>query len=469
MTSFSQAVMEQTTTTANGMAAFKSTLNANVDLFFQIGAMRGENPIAAFTAAYVENPDIALRIVQWVRDIRGGAGERQIFKDILLHLENTDTTATKQLASKIHEIGRFDELLIFKNPEMKQFAYSLYQAAILSGNNLAAKWAPRKGKIAEEFRAFLGFSPKRYRKTLVTLTNVVESAMCRKEFTTIEFSKVPSVAASRYKKAFGRNAPVEYAAYAEALSKGETTINAGAVYPYDVLKGATTSFGRRSMSITERQVMLAQWDALENFVGDASILPMVDVSGSMGCSAGKNSSVSCMDVAVSLGLYLAEKNTGPFRDTFLTFTDTPELMHLTGNVLEKMDQMTGAVGYSTNIQAAFKKVLTVAVEAKVEAENMPKYILILSDMEFNIVESNPNANAMDMIRDSYKLAGYEAPRIVFWNLSSNGHAPARFNEVDVALVSGFSPSILKAILTTQNFDPINIMMQAVMIPRYDIV
>jgi hypothetical protein len=461
MTSFAQAVLAQDALTTNGAAAYASTLDANVDLFFKIGAMRGQDPVPAFIKAYLEDSDIALRIVQWVRDVRGGAGERQLFRNVLAYLEKNDVAAASKLVNQIPEIGRWDDMLVLTNPTLKAQAFGVIKLGLEAGNGLCAKWMPRKGKVAEELRAFLGFSPKRYRKTLVTLTDVVETPMCAKQFDTIEFGKIPSLAAARYKKAFVRNAPVAYAAYADALSKGEAKINAGAIFPYDVLKGVGAYSGQ-----TERDVALAQWDALPNYVGDASILPMVDVSGSMTCAAGGSGSVTCMDVAMSLGLYLAEKNTGAFKDTFLTFTDQPELYNLRGNVFEKMNQMRGRVGYSTNLQLAFARVLDVATKNKVAQGDMPEVILILSDMQFDCMGAN--VTALDMIRRDYIAAGYVPPKIVFWNLNDRGNVPTRFDESGAALVSGFSPAIVKTVLKAENFDPRSIMLDAVMITRYDL-
>ena len=461
MTSFAQAVLAQDALTTNGAAAFQSTLDANVDLFFKIGAMRGQNPVPAFLKAYLEDSEIALRIVQWVRDVRGGAGERELFRKVLAHLEATDAKVASKLIKQIPEIGRWDDLLVLTNPVLKQEAFGLIKAGLEAGNGLCAKWMPRKGKIAEELRADLGFTPKRYRKTLVTLTDVVETPMCAKQFDTIEFGKIPSLAAARYKKAFVRNAPVAYAAYADALTKGEAKVNAGAIFPYDVLKGGSMYRGQ-----SERDVALAQWDALPNYVGDASILPMVDVSGSMSCPAGGSGSVTCMQVAMSLGLYLAEKNTGAFKDTFLTFTDVPELYNLRGNVFEKQAQMSGQVGYSTNLQAAFTRVLEVARKNNVAQADMPEVILILSDMQFNCMGAN--VTALDMIRRDYIAAGYVPPKIVFWNLNDRGNVPTRFDESGAALVSGFSPAIVKTVLKAENFDPRSIMLDAVMIARYDL-
>ena len=462
MTSFAQAVLAQDALTTNGAAAYQSTLDANVDLFFKIGAMRGQDPVPAFVKAYVEDADVAARIVQWVRDVRGGAGERELFRKVIAYLETNDLPLATKLIKQIPEIGRWDDLLEVKNPGLKLIAFGMIKVALENANGLCAKWMPRKGTVAAELRAYLAFSPKRYRKTLVGLTNVVETPMCAKQFDTIEFGKIPSLAAARYKKAFVRNAPTAYAAYADALTKGEAKINAGAIFPYDVLKGVNNYSDQ-----SERDVALAQWDALPNYVGDASILPMVDVSGSMQCPAGGNGKVSCMDVAMSLGLYLAEKNTGAFKDTFLTFTDQPELYNLRGNVFQKKDQMSQRVGYSTDLQLAFKKVLEVAKKNKVAQADMPAVILILSDMQFNCMGAN--VTALDMIRRDYLAAGYVPPKVVFWNLNDRGNVPTRFDESGAALVSGFSPAIVKTVLKAENFDPRSIMLDAVMITRYDLV
>jgi len=208
-----------------------------------------------------------------------------------------------------------------------------------SRNGLAAKWTPRQGPLAAEIRTFFGMSPKFYRKSLVELTNVVEQQMCAGKWDDINHSHVPSLAASRYKKAFTRHG-AKFAEYVAKLKAGDADVkvNASAVYPYDVLKGVASFHYSLNFGQTELDHIVAQWEALPNYVGDASILPLVDVSGSMntGVAGGKT---TAMDVAVSLGLYLADKNKGKFKDTFLTFSSKPELLHLKGNVVQKAQQM----------------------------------------------------------------------------------------------------------------------------------
>ena len=204
---FAEAIGNQEARTTNGMKARQSTANACVDLFYNIGASRGKDITREFTAAYVENAEVALRIAQWARDVRGGAGERQLFRDILVHLEKRDPDAALALRKKIPEVGRWDDIFVFTNPDLKSAAYTMLGDALRAKNGLAAKWTPRKGKIAAEVRAFFGLSPKQYRKSLVTMTTVVETQMCAGDWDNINFSHVPSVAARQYKKAFNRHTP----------------------------------------------------------------------------------------------------------------------------------------------------------------------------------------------------------------------------------------------------------------------
>lgn len=472
MNTFVNAVANQEARTENGMKARKSTANKAVDLFFNIGASRGKDIVPAFTAAYVEDRDLALRIALWSRDARGGAGERKLFRDILVHLEKTDKDSALALLKRVPELGRWDDIFVFSTPELKKAAYTMLGDALREKNGLAAKWTPRKGEVAREIREFFGMSPKQYRKSLVALTKVVETQMCANDWDNINFSHVPSVASARYKKAFNRHT-TKFAEYVEALVKGDPSVkvNAAAVYPYDVLKGVINHYGP-SLDKTERDHVVAQWAALPNYVGSANILPMVDVSGSMTCPAGgynSRSGTTCLDVAVSLGLYLADKNTGKFKDTFLTFSGDPELMTLKGDVVQKADQMVKSKwAMDTNLHKAFDKVLKVAVDGNVPQTEMPEMLLILSDMQFNQCVRHDDS-AMQMIERKYKAAGYTVPQIVFWNLNASDNVPVKADKSGAALVSGFSPSIMKALLQADmsEFTPEGIMRKTVMVDRYN--
>ena len=469
---FVEAIKNQEARTVNGMKARKSSANACVDLFYNIGASRGKNIVPAFTAAYVENPDLALRIAQWARDVRGGSGERQVFRDILAYLENTKPEDASRLLAKVPELGRYDDLFVFKTKPLKAQAYTLLGDALRARNGLAAKWTPRKGEVAREIREFFGMSPKQYRKSLVTLTNVVETQMCANNWDNINYSHVPSVAHARYKKAFGRHGTT-YAEYVTKLVKGEAgvKINASAVFPYDVLKGRIGRYN--TMSKQELDVVEAQWNALPNYVGAANVLPMVDSSGSMTCPAGGHTSKSgltCLEVAISLGLYFADKNTGKFKDTFLTFSRSPKLINLKGNINQKIDQMNTGEVANTNLHKAFELILDVAVKNNVPQAEMPETLVIFSDMQFD-QGVDRDESAIEMIERKYKEAGYTVPNVVFWNLNAAyGNTPVKFDKRGTALVSGFSPAVAGGIMggNMDDFTPEAIMLKTVMKDRYSI-
>lgn len=473
--SFKSAVLNSTASTANvarttnGMKALQSTLSNTTDLFFKIGASRGKNITAQFEKAYREDREMALRVAQWARDVRGGAGERELFRQTLKWLEKNhkDEFVNTRLLKNVGEIGRWDDLLIFEDEMVKSIAFRLIAEALGEGNGLCAKWMPRKGPKALELREFLGWSPKFYRKRLVELTKVVEQQMCAKQWDQINFSHVPSLAMSRYSKAFGKNAPDHFTAFKEALKKGDpkvAKVNAGAVYPYDIVKNVR--WGDSSLADE-------QWKALPNFIGDASILPIVDVSGSMTCKAGgsqSKSDVSCLDVAVSLGLYCSDKNTGPFKDVFLTFSNKPKFVTVTGSLSQKVKTMERSDWeMSTNLHAAFDEILRVAIQNNVAREDMPKVLLIMSDMQFNCCTGFDD-RAIQMIRRKYNDADYEMPNVVFWNINAYENVPVRFDEKGTALVSGFSPSIMKAVLAADmdSMTPEAVMKKAVMSDRYAI-
>lgn len=458
--------------TANGMRARKNTGNMVLDYFSKAGSARGTNLSKEFMGALADNEDLAVRALLWTRDVRGGAGERRQFRDQLQTLEKENSALARRIMAKIPVVGRWDDLFAYQNPLNRESALQMYADAIRAGDGLAAKWAPRekgtKSKIAAELRKTLGMTPKQYRKTLVELTKVVETQMCAKNWNEINFSHVPSLAAARYQKAFMRNAGVEYTKYIQELQKPQAErdpnvkINASAVYPYDVLKSVTKG---------EAAVANEQWNALPNYVGDAKILPMVDVSGSMGWFGGRGP-LQPIDYAISLGLYCSEKNTGPYKDIFLTFSEKPEFVKVKGTVSQRMAQMSKAAwGMNTNLHAAFDKILGVATKNKVSQKDMPEVLLILSDMQFDHC-ARFDDSAIKMIKRKYADAGYKVPRIVFWNLNAaygRDNTPVKFDKNGTALVSGFSPAIMKSVLADdlEEFTPMNVMLQTLQVERYD--
>lgn len=465
------------TRTWNGMKALVGSGDPLVDLFYKFGAARGKFDTVAplVTAAVESEKDLAIRLLLWGRDARSGAGERQLFRDavdLIASGEVLTMDEARRIIAKIPEIGRWDDLSVFVGTSLEDEALRFWVSQIVGGNGLAAKWAPRKGDLANRLRRVMEVSPREYRKTVVAATNVVETQMCAKQWNEIDFSKVPSVAAARYQKAFNRNAPEAYTEYKRRLvsiapEDAKVKINAKAVYPYDVIK---------SLDNGDSVVADEQWKALPNYMEGSKtrgILPVVDTSGSMTCRAGgygSNSNVTCMDVAVSLGLYLSERNEGFFKDQFITFSQNPQLQRVTGSLSQRHVQMKSSDwGFNTDLIRVFNTVLNAAVRSNLPESDMPEMILIISDMQFDTaVSSGRDATALETIRSKYARAGYEVPNIVFWNVNSSGNGvPTVANESRAALISGFSPSIMKSILRAEEITPRAIMLKTLMDPRYD--
>lgn len=455
------------TTTLNGAKIKKSSLNAVVDLFFAAGASRGKDITALFQKAVEEDMDLAVRVLQNIRDAREGMGERKLFHNLGKDFALNHPKEAERLVDKVTELGRWDDLLLtFEGTPVQDKAFNIYATALLQGNALAAKWAPRekssKSALAGKLRRYMGLDPKSYRKLLVGHTAVVENAMCKKKWSTIEYAKVPSLAAARYQRAFSTNDTTRYENYRNALVKGETKINAGAVYPYDIIKSVRNG---------DKTIANEQWKALPNFIPEGkSFLPLIDVSGSMQCSAGGSKSITCMDVAISLGLYCAQRQKGAFEGTYLTFTNTPSFGSVKGLSLNSaLSQIAKEDwGFSTNLQEAYMTILNTAVKNKVPQKDMPDMLIIFSDMQFNSATTGRGAHKD--ITESFKKAGYKVPQLVYWNLNDYGHnTPVKFDKEGSALVSGFSPSLMKSVLGAdmESFTPANIVRTAVNIPRYD--
>jgi hypothetical protein len=500
MNKFAEAwkVHQKRVFTENGGVTFDTSGSANVDLFFMVGAMRTapvERLYEVFGKAFGENPYIATRILLWARDVRGGAGERRVFRELLQWLEQRDTDVLELVLPKIPELGRWDDVLVFKTDRFKRAAYDMVDAALRACNGLCAKWMPRRGAIAEELRKHFGLTPKQYRKVLVKLTNVVESQMCSNDWSKINYEQVPSLAQSRYAKAFKRHDEERYSTfgkkakeYAEYVASVATAgietrdlvlkdevpekvkINAGAVFPYDVLKPLISNgYGySRNLQDTALDTIRAQWLTLPNYMGEKNILPIVDVSGSMSGHALGNS-LTAMDAAVSIGLYMATKNRGDFHNMFMTFSDKPDLVSLKGDdIVSHVEQLQNANwNMSTNLSAAFETLLYFAKANNVPQADMPEYLVILSDMEFNAAARGQTA--YEDFKSKFAESGYRTPSIVWWNIASRQkNVPVERNAQGAALVSGFSPTIVKNLLSGDELSPTAMMMKTIMNPRYDL-
>jgi hypothetical protein len=459
------------TLTTNGMLTNSTTSNHCVDLFFSIGALRGKNNqdtlMNNFIKAYNENKLIALKILFWVRDVREGAGERQIFKDIITYLANNDLNTLTNNIHLISEYGRWDDILPLLDTKAKDNVLTLIKEALKAKDGLCAKWLPRpnvnnkdKKRWANEIRKSLVLSPKQYRILLSDLSNTVEQLMCSNNWGSIEYKKVPSKAMSDYMSAFSKHDKERFSAFINDVKTGKTTIKAGVVYPYDIIK---------NMRYGNKDGADVQWNSLPNYMEGSKkrLLPIVDVSGSMSCSAGDSKSITCLDVAVSLGLYISERNEGLFKDGFVTFSTSPRLEILKGTLSERYMQMNSSNwSMSTNLEAVFNLVLNSAINNQVSVDEMPDTLVILSDMQFN-QGVKYNTSAQEMIERMYNDAGYKMPSVIYWNLNGrNNNFPVKYDKSGVCLVSGFSPTLLKNILGDVDYSPEKIMLDIVNSDRY---
>lgn len=460
-----------TTTTENGDKTYSTSLSAVVDLFFQGGAVRkapSRRIEELFAAAYGENPYLAVKTALYLRDIRGGAGERRVFRVIIKWLEMYQPDHLMRILHLIPIVGRWDDVFeILDNPVIGNAVLSMYEEALLRGDGLAAKWAPREKqdrKLAARLRNFMGLTPRSYRKLIASASNTVEQLMCAKEWGDIVYSHVPSVASARYSKAFLRNDTSRYKMYLDAVRTGKidvatgkvAKINTSAVFPYDVIKNNVSDVTADTM-----------WNNLPDYVpAGLSMMPIVDVSGSMNTHS-ISDGVTAMTAAVSLGIYLAERNKSAFKDLGITFSSTPKFFKLPGGTIrDKVNYvMRQQWSMTTDLDAALMLVLKTAIANQVPQEDMPTSLIVLSDMEFNA--GSPGTSAFERAAANYQRAGYRMPNIVWWNIASRkGSTPVRFDQKGCALVSGLSPEIVKSLLGG-SFTPLSIMLRAVDIERYD--
>jgi hypothetical protein len=508
MNSFVEMMTEKDSLTANGAITNSTSHNYNVDLFFLAGACRNEsveNIENALSKSYVQDRLKTLKIIFWAGDIRQGAGERRFFKIALSWLSKYHPEDIQNNLKWIPEFSRWDVIfdLAMENEVLFSFILTNLANPNSSTYGLLCKWLPRKnyardvykhssdetytqkdkfgnsvkcysssssksvkkrslyGGLAGKLMKALNMTPKQYRKMLVEGSKTVEQQMCAKKWNEIEYSKVPSVAMHKYTKAWYRNDQTRFERYLESVQKGESKMNAGVIFPHDIVKDAIRSTWN-ARELTQAEVV--QWNSLPNWLDGKpnSIIPVCDVSGSMTCNNGIP-----MAMSVGLGLYISERNVGPFKDAFITFSDDPHMQVLYGDINQRIKQLVNADwGGSTNLIRVFQIILQKAIDTRLSQDLMPKTILVISDMEFNSCGRLTN---YETIKQAYHVAGYECPQIVFWNVNGRtGNIPVTINEKGVALISGASPSIIRSVLT-DNISPEKVMNSTIDVERYSVV
>lgn len=471
MSQLFEAMNATNTVTENGALAYESTNSALLDFFYKAPVSRKQDLTRELFSALGEDENLALRALLWLRDARGGAGERDSFRKLLTMLAKNRPDLAKRLVHRIPELGRFDDLEALFGTELEQLAVYTWLSSMREGNALAFKWAPRKDKKgAKPLRSVVEMNEAQWRKFVVANSDTVEQKLCAKELDGVNFEHVPSVAMARYGRAFEKNAPEKWATYRAKLEAGTAEIKAGAVFPHDVVKSCYRG---------DAAVASKQWEALPDFMKDAeytNVLPVVDVSGSMSCRV--SGETTAMDVAIALGIYTSERSKGVFKDKFITFSESPELQSLSGDLQTRVKQLKrSAWGYNTDLMKVFDLVLNAAKRHNVSQRDMPQVILIPSDMQFDAAthkHAYPWMTAKDVFQEynleaierKFAEAGYETPKVVYWNLAFRaGGIPVSMHDKNTALVSGFSPAILKSVLSGE-IDPIKTMLRTLENERY---
>lgn len=470
------------TRTENGASTYVSTCSFCLDLFATIGALRREPEDeirARFLSAYAEDPDLAMKILFFARDVRGGLGERRVFRVLLRWLAENEPASLERNLPFIAEFGRFDDLLcLMDSPcEKTVLAYIKEQlaadlAALERGDSvsLLAKWLPSVNasnrdtvSLAKRIARSLGMKDADYRRTLVRLRGhirILENHLREKDYS-FDYASQPSKALFKYRRAFQRNDAERYHTFLEQVAAGETEMHTGTLTPYEII---APFFAPREITEEERRAINVTWNAQEDFTSGENALVVVDGSGSMYWGEAPLPAA----VAQSLAIYFAQRNTGVFHDHFITFSTTPRLVQLKGRDL--LEQFRYCASFNeccnTNLQKIFELILTTALRNRLPQSELPSTLYIISDMEFDHCVENASLTIFEYAKALYARHGYTLPRVVFWNVSSrNRQQPVTQNEQGVALVSGCSPRIF-AMLKSGALDPYSFMMETLNTERY---
>ena len=469
------------TYTENGAVTHKTTKSDLLDMFAMGAAMRNrsdEDVIVMWRKAFAENPVYALKCLFYIRDVRGGQGERRFFKVCMRDLAKKDTEAARRNLIHVPEFGRWDDLYVFVGTPLEKDALEIMKNQLAldvecKTPSLLAKWLKSENTSSGESRRlgnitriYFGMSHKQYRKTLSILReriNVLERLMSAGKWDEIEFDKIPSKAGMKYKNAFARHdfereQAKNVQTYAEFAKDETKTVNAKTLYPYECVEEAFKCC-RYAMDNTQRLMTNKYWDNLADYINGATFngMAIVDTSGSMMGTP--------MNVAISLGMYCGEKAKGPFANHFITFSSNPTFIEIEGaDFCDKVQRMSRADwGGSTNVEAAFDLMLKTAVNSGCTQDDIPQNLIIISDMEFDgCVTCGPvsdsrwgggnrvgrnNTTLFENIEAKWARYGYKMPHLIFWNVDARQNNIPMLGNGPVSYVSGFSPSIFETILS----------------------
>ncbi len=481
MLKFLKNIMNRTFT-ENGAVTPRSTGSECLNLFATIGALRSQTDTEIenrFMRAFAEDPDPAMKILFYARDIRGGLGERSVFRTILHWLAENEKPSLLRNLPFIAEFGRFDDILVLLDtPACREAEEVLHQQfladlmALESGEevSLLGKWLPSVNasnaeavrKAKQLARAF-DMNEAQYRKALSALRaeiRIIENNLRERDYT-FDYEKQPSKAMFKYRQAFMRNDKERYTAFMQQVKSGEATLHTGTLMPYEIVTAAYKAHEN------ERDALNITWNALEDFTDNENAIVVADGSGSMYWYGSPQPAA----VAQSLAIYFAERNHGAFHNHFITFSMTPQLVEIKGKDLVEKVRFCRSYNEcaNTNLQAVFELILQAAVINHVPQKDLPTTLYIVSDMEFDSCAKDASLSNFENAKALYKMHGYKLPKVVFWNVQSrNEQQPVRMNEQGVALVSGCTPRIFSQVMSGE-MDPYTNMMSVIGGERYKVI
>jgi len=469
------------TLTENAAVTNITTGSDCLDLFAIIGALRDAADVevfARFDRAWAENADLAIKTLFFARDIRGGLGERKVFRAILRHMAERAPEALRKNLWAVPEYGRWDDLLTLLDSPLRQDAIAYIKTQLdsdvkaLEGDgavSLLGKWLPSINarnadtvRYGKRLAKALAMSEADYRRLLSKLRArivIIENNLREKEYG-FDYEKQPSRAMMKYRKAFLRNDGERYKDFLSRVAKGEAKLHTGTLLPYDIIRPVLAD----SMSADERQSVDVTWNAQEDFTRGENALAVIDGSGSM---YGWGNPTPA-EVALSLGIYFAERSKGAFAGHFITFSKKPRLVEIKGkDIFEKARYcMTFNEVANTNIKAVFDLILKTAVKNKLPQSELPATLYIISDMEFDACADNADITNFEYAKNAFAAQGYKLPTVVFWNVQSrNEQQPVTLNEQGVVLVSGASPRVF-SMIQSGNLSPMAFMLETLGSERY---
>ena len=469
------------TLTENGAAALLSAGSDCLDLFAAIGALRNadEREITVrFVRAYAEDRDLAMKLLFYSRDVRGGLGERRVFRTVLKYLADAEPESVRKNLRLVSEYGRWDDLTALLGTACEEDAVAVIReqmakdlCALDAGENvsLMAKWLPSVNascaasvKNGKRLAKALAMTDAEYRRALAGLRakiRIVENSLRQKDYT-FAYSALPSGALLKYRRAFRRNDGKRYKAFLDQVSAGKDTVHTGTLYPYDVVAKALGFRGND----TERKALDVTWNALEGFAPQGNALCVIDGSGSMYWSG----TPAPATVALSLGMYFAERCRGRFRNHFITFSRNPRLVEIRGkDLVEKVRYcQTFNECANTDIRKVFDLILSAAVRNRMPQEELPETLYFISDMEFDRCAENAELTVFEHAKKRFEDYGYRLPKVVFWNVQSrNWQQPVSMNTQGAVLVSGCTPRIFSMVAGGRS-DPVQLMKDILLGGRY---